>query len=122
MPSSTPLPPHLERFVRQQIATGCYDSEDDLIRAALRLLEASSASGTPTGSRPDRHRELARPAAGERWETPGEWLTDSPPTETTPPSARRSPRGLLADLRSGISPDDIREARSELWAGLHRGA
>jgi hypothetical protein len=34
---------------------------------------------------------------------------------------RRSPRGILADLRSGINLDDIQEARGEMWAGLRHG-
>lgn len=121
MPFDTPLPPHLERFVRQQVAAGRYHSEDEVIRAALRLLEASAPAGPPSRIPPGRHRELARPAVGERWQTPGDWLANSATQETTPAPARRSPRGLLADLRSGITPDDIRDARSELWAGLRHG-
>ena len=123
---STSLPPHLERFVRQQIAAGRYHSKDEVIRAALRLLEESFLSRTPSAPLSERttsdwSRRLARPAAGERWETPGEWLAGSPAKETAPNPPRRSPRGLLADLPSGISYDDVREARGELWAGFHPG-
>jgi Arc/MetJ-type ribon-helix-helix transcriptional regulator len=33
---------------------------------------------------------------------------------------RRSPRGILADIRSYISPDDIAEVRKEMWIGFPR--
>ena len=33
---------------------------------------------------------------------------------------RRSPRGILADIRSYISPDDIVEVRKEMWTGFPR--
>jgi hypothetical protein len=46
------------------------------------------------------------------------------PGNGTPAHAagRRSPRGILADLRSDISLDEIKEARSEMWSGFHHGA
>lgn len=34
-----PLPPHLAEFVREQLATGHFRSEGELIRTALSLLE-----------------------------------------------------------------------------------
>lgn len=37
------------------------------------------------------------------------------------PESQRSLRGILADLRSSISADDIRDARTELWSGLGHG-
>lgn len=120
MTNGTSLPPHLERLVRRQIAAGRYHSADDVIRAALQLLEASAPAGTPPGS-PDRRSERARPTLGQRWQTPGDWLAGSPAQGTTTAPARRNPRGLLADLRSGITYDDVRDARSELWSGLHDG-
>lgn len=124
MLGSTPLPPHLERFVHQQIAAGSYRSEDEVIRAALHLLEGASLVGTPSGPRPEgttpgRPRPLLRPALDERWQTPAEWRAGPAATEPSPP--RRSPRGLLADLGRGLTFDDVREARDELWAGLHPG-
>ena len=33
-------------------------------------------------------------------------------------SGRRSPRGLLADIPSRITHDDIKEARREMWSGF----
>ena len=120
MTSHTPLPPHLEQFVREQLASGRFQSESEVIRAALQLLEAHSpphsASGTWRKPRTD-DGPRNRPAgpAGEPvrgFEAPGSGAARP---------ARRSPRGLLADLRSDISPDEIREARSELWSGFPRG-
>lgn len=126
MTSSTPLPPHLERFVREQIAAGRFRSEGELIRAALQLLEASSLTDTPSGPRPKQTatgstRQSERPPMTEKWEAPGEWLAGAPGKDTTPAPVRRSPRGLLADLRSGVSFDDIKDARSEMWSGLRHG-
>lgn len=125
MSNSPYLPPHLERFVHQQIATGRYHSEDEVILAALHLLEGAPPVGLPSGSRaegdPSGCSRQFRPALTERWQTPAEWRAGSAAEETTPSPTLRSPRGLLADLRSGITFDDFREARGELWAGLHRG-
>lgn len=125
MPSSTPLPPHLARFVHRQITAGRYRSEDEVIRAALQHWEGSLSEDPPSGSRPEgpavgRPRRPT-PVVGERWQTPGEWLAGLPASGATAPVVRRSPRGLLADLRRGLSFDDVREARDELWAGLHPG-
>lgn len=39
MTIQVPLTPHFEEFVRNQIAAGWFQSEDEVIRAALRLLE-----------------------------------------------------------------------------------
>jgi putative addiction module CopG family antidote len=78
---SLPLPPHLERFVREQLASGRYQNEDDVILAALQLLEAQTLSQESSTS-------------------------------------RRSPRGVLGDLPSTISPDEIKEARREMWSDL----
>lgn len=124
MPSSTPLPPHLERFVHQQIALGRYHSEDEVIRAALQHLvlmpPAGPSDGSQDGSTARSWSGRPQSALDERWVTPGEWLDNRPAKEMTPPP-RRCPRGLLADLRSGLSFDEVRETREELWAGLHSG-
>jgi hypothetical protein len=103
-----------------------YHSEGEIIRAALLLLEASARAaappGTPTNATAEGPtRQTVRPAVIERWETPDEWRAGREETAETPTPARRSPRGLLADLSSGISFDDVREARDELWAGLRHG-
>jgi putative addiction module CopG family antidote len=42
----------------------------------------------------------------------------SPHQHVNPP--RRSPRGILADIRSYISPEDIAEVRKEMWTGFPR--
>jgi putative addiction module CopG family antidote len=38
------LPPHLKKIVRQQLATGRFQSESDVLRAALDLLEEETFS------------------------------------------------------------------------------
>jgi antitoxin ParD1/3/4 len=38
------LPPHLKQIVQQQLATGRFQSESDVLRAALDLLEDESFS------------------------------------------------------------------------------
>ena len=121
----TSLPPHLERFVRQQIAAGGYHSADEVIRAALHLLEGATLAETPAAPRPAGAAlgwsRPSRPAVSERWQTPAEWRASSPAPGTLPPLPRRSPRGLLADLPSHLTFDDVRAARDELWSGLHPG-
>lgn len=116
------LPPHLERFLREQVVTGRFHSEGDVIRAALQLLEASVLRTTPgapsVGGGIATPGRTERPAVTERWESPAEWLAGSLAVAASPPAGRRSPRGLLADLRSGLDFDEVREARGELWAGL----
>lgn len=37
-----------------------------------------------------------------------------------PRRSRRSPKGLWADLGVSISPEDIAEARREMWGGFPR--
>lgn len=44
MTIDNPLPPHLARFVREQVAAGRFQSEDDVIQTALRLLEEQAHS------------------------------------------------------------------------------
>lgn len=75
------LPPHLQAFVREQLAVGRFQSEDELISAALILLAENV-----------RFRDCDR-VGGTRISGSGD---------------RRSPRGILADIRSHISADDSR--------------
>jgi antitoxin ParD1/3/4 len=39
MPTSVALNPHLEQFIRAQIDSGHFNDENEVVRAALRLLE-----------------------------------------------------------------------------------
>lgn len=39
MSTTVSLTPHFEQFIRAQIDSGNYNSEDEVVRAALRLLE-----------------------------------------------------------------------------------
>jgi antitoxin ParD1/3/4 len=48
MTIGVPLTPHLEQFIREQLATGRFQSESDVIRAALRLLEEQAYSKEAT--------------------------------------------------------------------------
>lgn len=122
MNSITSLPPHLEQFVREQIAAGHFHSEGDVIRAALRLLEASAAADR--FPRPRSGETVAgtsdRPAI-ERWEMLRGPQAEGRGVGQPPLPVRRSLRGLLADIPSDLSFDDFKEARSESWAGLRPG-
>ncbi|WP_390696960.1 ribbon-helix-helix domain-containing protein [Gemmata massiliana] len=40
----SPLPPHLARLIRDQLATGHFRSEDEVIHTALHLLEEKARS------------------------------------------------------------------------------
>jgi hypothetical protein len=125
MNSNTPLPPHLEQFVREQIAAGRFLSEGDVLRAALQLLEESSHADMPSGSRPNERvagfSSQSLPVATERWEVLRGPRADADGSSQLSAPAKRSPRGLLADLRSNLSPDQIADARHEMWAGFLHG-
>ena len=112
-----PLPPPLERFVRDQLAAGRYQSEGDLVCAALALLAAAGAadSADPGGTAQGR-----RPTGLEPWGT-CRGRAAGAGTEVPSATARRRPRGLLSDLRTDLSFDDVRAARRELWGGLRPG-
>jgi putative addiction module CopG family antidote len=108
MTVSTPLPPELKQFVCEQLASGVFQSESEVLFAALRLLRQRSTSHATSAQR--------------TLHGPGQPSDDAlSRSMSTNPGARRSPRGILADLRSHISLDDIKEARSETWSGLSRG-
>ena len=94
---SVPLPPHLDQFVREQLASGCFQSEADVVRAALHLMED-------------------RVLSQKRSPTPDECVPSDDAVRSS--SMQRSPRGIFADIRSYISPDDIKDARSEMWSGF----
>jgi len=127
---SVPLSPHLEHFVREQLASGLFRSEGDVIQAALRLLEDQSLSH---GQLPERLKQNpdadgtgtpAKPASKDFWGgLRAQFYADRVPGNEAGrmPAERRSPRGLLADLRSHISADDIKDARREMRSGFPHG-
>jgi Arc/MetJ-type ribon-helix-helix transcriptional regulator len=123
--SSVSLPPHLEQFVHQQIAAGYYLSESEVIRAALLVLAGTTIAqqaATPRGNNPtSAWLRSTRPPVEERWESPAEWLANSKAISEPSTSVKRSPRGLLADLRSGLDFEEVQEVRNELWLCLHPG-
>lgn len=62
------------------------------------------------------------PSEGEVIRAALRLLEQSSRTVPGPPAVgKRSPRGLLADLPSGLGYDDFKDARAELWAGLRPG-
>jgi len=123
---NTPLTPHLEQFVRDQLASGRFHTEAELIRVALGLLEDHCHSQSHSAVRLKSELNQARAGApaertvsesserGQESENVRRFSDDKAPE-------RRSPRGILADLCSHISPDEIEEARREMWAGLSQG-
>jgi putative addiction module CopG family antidote len=80
-----PLSAHFIQFIHEQLESGRFRNESDLILAALKALE-------------DQSRVI--------------------PSART---SRRSPRGLLSDIPSHIGPDDIKQARADMWACFPRG-
>jgi putative addiction module CopG family antidote len=115
MTNDLPLPPHLEQFVREQLARGRFHSECEVIHAALELLEEHSFPHENSGRW--RTQAIEKGFAGKPSPSARSQLRDD-----AVPGVRRSPRGLLADLRSDLSFDDIRETRSEVWSGFPRDA
>jgi putative addiction module CopG family antidote len=98
MTINVPLSPHLQAFVRKQLASGRFQSEDDLIRAALLMLEENSRSHETSNACPHGADQVPSDV------------------EARSPSRLRSPRGILADIRSSITSDDIKSARQEMWS------
>jgi putative addiction module CopG family antidote len=120
------LSPDLQRFIENQIASGRFQSEDDVVRAALQLLASrlTPVANIPT-SKSEANTESAASAAlplafGQKYRpfesSRAGSITES--RETADPPSRRSPRGLLADLLNKLGPEDFREARSEAWVHL----
>ncbi len=109
-----PLTPHLEQFVRDQLTSGRYRTEKDVIQAALRLLADQASSRGIPGGHPDLGADdpMGRPPGPSARREP----LSSAASENS--SLRRSPRGILADLPSSIDPDEIKETREEMWAGF----
>ena len=127
---SVPLPPHVEQFIRQQLASGLFQSENDIVLAALRLLEGQSQScGTgPARLIPNFDKGLIRkpstPISQEFSEAPRKPVQADRARGNEGdqiPSTRRSPRGLLADVCSDITFDDLKDARREMWSGFPHG-
>ena len=45
MPTSFALSPHLEHFIREQVASGRFNNASEVVRAGLLLLEDQETSG-----------------------------------------------------------------------------
>jgi putative addiction module CopG family antidote len=119
------LTPHFQQFVRDQLKSGRYRDEGDLIRAALSLLEAQSTS---LSSRESKGVAPPCPLSPPAIKSRREILEPRPAYEGVTGDgkekfavARRSPRGILADLRSDLSLEDFKDARQEMWSALRRG-
>lgn len=84
------LQSEIEQIISRQVQSGRYSTAAEVIRKAVLLLDETE--------------RLSRPANGAGAADP----------------ARRSVRGLLADIRSGISASDIQDARDEMWAAFPR--
>jgi Arc/MetJ-type ribon-helix-helix transcriptional regulator len=126
MASDLPLTPHLEKFVRDQLGTGRFQSRSDMICAALSLFEQRSQDAGEPKPSPTADAQMclphqqSEPVSKERRERLRPSLRkDAEPigAGTAMPVVRRSPRGILADLASHIGPDEIKEARSKMWSG-----
>jgi Arc/MetJ-type ribon-helix-helix transcriptional regulator len=111
------LPPHLEQFVREQIARGHFPSETEVICAALTLLEEHSPPVEIPGTRRSQGNDQTP------FRKPLEPVADRlPGGEQARPTRRHSPRGILADLRSDLSLDELEHARNTMWSGFSHGA
>jgi len=113
MASDLHLTPHFEAFISAQLLAGRFQSRDDVISAALSLFEQTSASADAARPR------LTNNAKARERISPNP--DSSLPVLETTSIARRSPRGLLADIPSNIDPDDIKIARREMWSGYLTG-
>jgi hypothetical protein len=128
MEISAPLTPHFEQFIRDQLASGHFHSEADIIRAALHLLEQECVSQPPS---PFQFRSMHHEPAGTPPKSAASHFQENTPQKNhnglmansaaTAPSGPRSPYGTFSDIRSDISPEDIAEARREMWAAFPHG-
>jgi Arc/MetJ-type ribon-helix-helix transcriptional regulator len=112
------LTPRLQAFIQAELAAGHFQSEEDLVRAAIQLLEHYANSPRSSGA------IGATAHVSERTTHGGPALSENAKAQAKPPirndlpaskSARRSARGLLADIASHMSPEEFQEARREIW-------
>jgi putative addiction module CopG family antidote len=108
---SVPLSPHLEQFLREQLASGSFRTEGDVILAALKLLEDQSHAAF---SADFGHNPLNSPT--KSGSTDDERLAGE--IEPQSVQGRHRARGLLADIASHLSPDDFKDARHEMWSSF----
>jgi len=128
MTISVPLTPHQEQFLRDQLASGRFESEYDVIRAALQMLEEHSPPTSSPGSFLKHKLDSglssspSPPTLKQSWDQFRDQLrADRAPGDAALSPRRRSPRGILADIPSHLDPADIRQARREMWAGFPHG-
>lgn len=109
MTGHPPLSLELQRFIQEQIASGKFQSEEQVVLAALRLLAARPPQGSHTAFSTRQADRAPATSSG---------VSDSEQSNLMEAGSRRSPRGLLADLKSELGPEDFKEARSEVWIRL----
>jgi Arc/MetJ-type ribon-helix-helix transcriptional regulator len=119
MDISIPLSAHLEQFLRDQLASGHFRTEADIVCAALHLLEDHSLSKGSLSSR----RNVADWPTGVNLEAAMNSDRLEANKQVGENRKRRSPRGILTDIASNISLSDVQEARREMWSTFpHRDA
>jgi Arc/MetJ-type ribon-helix-helix transcriptional regulator len=115
MSHQIPLTPVQEQIVRDLLASGRFQSEDDIVHAAFRLLETESFA---IGASAWRHRPSTAISTAKE---SGRGAFPSGKEASAPSPARRSPYGIFSDIGSDISAEEIAEARHEMWAGFPHG-
>lgn len=81
----------VEQIIAQHIESGKFSTAADVIQTAILLLDMQERQSLP-GKEPN-----------------------------VPAGPRRSACGILADLRSDIDFDEIKEARHEMWGDFPHG-
>ena len=82
----------IEHIISRQLQSGKYSSTGEVIRTALLLLEQNDFAGSP-----------------DDWKQ-----------ECLHPPQRRSPKGIMADIKSNIRVEEIRDVRNQMWSSFPR--
>lgn len=96
-------------YVESQLAGGGYRSADEFIED---LLLKRRRAGVEVGEERSARTRLQESAAVKAWDDAEDAAHDR--------RLRRSPEGILADLRSGVTEEEIAEARREMWGNFPR--
>lgn len=111
-----PLHPDAEQFIRQQVLAGKYRSVGDVVQRAIDLLEQlEQHKSGQAGAEKDEERQ-ARMRVQEA--VAAKVLDNAPDAVYDAP--RRSPEGILVDIRIDVSDEEFQALRREMWDNFPR--
>jgi Arc/MetJ-type ribon-helix-helix transcriptional regulator len=117
------LTPRLQAFIQAELAAGHFQSEEDLVRAAIQLLEQHANAPRSREAIGAKRPMSERTSYNETALSVDSKVQANPPIGNDAPSdkrPRRSARGLLADIASHMDPEEFQKARREVWGSWSR--